>query len=128
MPGTITTNLTTIDAADATTNWLPLGTWSTAQAINDDPRIQGTNCIEGRNSNATGWSLASHAGLDLTTGNHVFIWMNNNCTAATDSIANGGQAISLSSDATPTVTGTTPNNGPTNSKNWWVNGSDGIKT
>src|SRR2546429_6849750 len=34
VPGTITSDQTTIDLADAITNWLALGTWATAPLIN----------------------------------------------------------------------------------------------
>jgi len=47
---------------------------------------------------------------------HIFHWQRNDAVGATDSIANGGQGISISSDTAPTLTGTTPSNGPTNSK------------
>ncbi len=131
MPGTITTDLTTIDPADATTNWATVGTWSTAPAAVDDPRIQGTFCIQGRNTNTSGWAGAAAGGLDFTTthaGKHVFLWMQNTCTASTDSIANGGQAVFVCSDASMSLTGTSPSNGPNNSKQWYVNGNNGIKT
>lgn len=124
MPGTITTDLTTYDAADAATNWVSIGTFATAPVANTDMNIQGTNALVGRVSAASAWYHASNAGLDLTTGNHVFIWLKNVTWPGTDTKANGGLRVCLSSDATPTLTGTSPSNGPTNSKSWYVDGTD----
>ncbi len=70
MPGTITTDQVTIDAADAITNWSVLGTWATAPLVNTDMNIQGTNAVVGRASAAEAW--------DLTTGSrHVFVLVKN---------------------------------------------------
>lgn len=124
MPGTITTDLTTYDSADAATNWVSIGTFATAPVANTDMNIQGSNALVGRISANSAWFHASNAGLDLTTGNHVFIWLKNVTWPGTDTKANGGLRVCLSSDATPTLTGTSPSNGPTNSKNWYVDGTD----
>ena len=124
MPGTVTTDLTTVDAADALTNWLTIGTWATTPLINADMPVQGTNCVIGRVSANTAWELAAASAVNLTTGNHVFTWRKNVTWPGTDTKANGGITVCISSDATPTLTGTSPTNGPTNSKNWNVGGSD----
>lgn len=124
MPGTITTDLVTYDAADATTNWASIGTFASSPVANTDMNIQGTNCLVARVSANSVWYYASNAGLDLTTGNHIFIWFKNVTWPGTDTRANGGAGVTLSSDATPTLTGTSPSNGPTNSKTWYVDGTD----
>lgn len=125
MAGTITTDFTTIDAADAITNWLSLGTWATAPLVNADMAVQGTNAVVGRLSANEAWVIASTTAVDLTTGGrHVFIWQKNVTWPGTDTKANGGLRISLSSDATPTLVGTAPHDGPSNSKSWYVGGKD----
>ena len=125
MPGTISSDFTTIDAADATTNWLTLGTWAAAPVANVDMKIQGTNALVGRVSAAEAFTLASTTAVDLTTGGkHVFIWVKNVTWPGTDTKANGGVRVCLSSDLTPTLVGTAPNDGPSNGKTWFVAGTD----
>ena len=126
MPGTITTDFTIVDNADNTTvSFLSLGTFASALVANTDMNIQGANAYVGRVSANSAWGLgAATAGNDMTTGNHVFVWLKNVTWPGTDTRANGGLRICISSDATPTLTGTTPSNGPTNSKSWYVGGSD----
>lgn len=126
MPGTITSDFTTIDAADAITNWLVLGTWATAPLVNADMNTQGTNAVVGRCSANEAWDLATASpAVDLTTGNrHVFIWLKNITWPGTDTRANGGLKVALSSDLAPTIAGTAPNDGPTNGKVWYVGGKD----
>lgn len=128
MPGTITTDQTIIDAADAVTNWVILGTWSlspvSTSSPNVDTNIQGTGDLVARCSGAgtEGFTHASNAGTDLTTGKHVYIWLKNIAWPSTDSRANGGFRITISSDATPTLAGTAPLDGLSNGKGWFVDG------
>jgi hypothetical protein len=126
MPGTITSDQTTIEDAEVVADYLVLGTFASAQALNDDIKVQGANAINGRVSANTAWSLAlTAAGLDLTvTDRHVWQWLRLITWPSADTKANGGLGISISSDVTPTLTGTTPSNGPTNSKTWYLGGSD----
>ena len=124
MPGTITSDMTDIDLAEATTNQATLGTFGAAPAVNDDPKIQGSYCIDSRVTANSAWALAA-SNVNLNTGLHIFHQQRNDAVAATDTIALGGQGISISSDTAPTLTGTTPSNGPTNSKTQYLNGNDG---
>ncbi len=57
----------------------------------------------------------------------LFIWENGAAPPSIDSWTNGGQRVAVSSDLTPTLTGTWPSSGPTNSRQWYVNGNDGLK-
>lgn len=126
MPGTITSDQTTIEDAEVVADYLVLGTFASAQALNDDIKVQGANAINGRVSANTAWSLATTgAALDLTvTDRHVWQWLRLITWPSADTKANGGLGISMSSDPTPTLTGVSPSNGPTNSKTWFLGGSD----
>lgn len=126
MPGTITTDQTVIKAAELVSDYLVLGTFASAQALNDDIKVEGTNGINGRVSANTAWSLAAAAAaIDMTpAGTHVWMWLRLLTWPSADTKANGGIGISISSDVTPTLTGTTPNDGPTNSKTWFLAGSN----
>jgi len=126
MPGTITSDQTTIEDAEVVADYLVLGTFASAQALNNDIKVQGTNAINGRVSANSAWSLATTgAALDLTvSGRHVWIWLRLLTWPSADTQANGGLGISISSDVTPTLTGVSPSDGPTNSKTWYLGGSD----
>lgn len=127
MPGTFTTDLTLIKAAEVLADYLVLGTFASARALNDDIKVEGANAINGRVSANTAWALAAtpSANLDLTgTDVHVFIWLRTITWPSMDTKANGAIGLSISSDVTPTLTGTTPSNGPTNSGTWYLAGSD----
>lgn len=127
MAGTIDTDLTLIENAEVTGDYLVLGTFATARALNDDIKVEGTNAINGRVSNNTAWALAAtpSANLNLTgTDIHIYSWLRTLTWPSMDTRANGGLGVSVSSDASPTLTGTTPSNGPTNSKTWYLAGSD----
>jgi hypothetical protein len=126
MPGTITSDQTTVDSADAITGWSTLGTWATAPSVNVDMLIQGTNCVIGRVSAAEAFGLATASPtVDLTINQrHVFIWLKCVTWPATDTKANGGLRVCLSSDAVPTLIGVAPNDGPSNGKTWFVGGKD----
>lgn len=126
MPGTITSDQTTIKDAELTTDYLVLGTFASAQALNDDIKVQGTNAINGRVSANSAWTLAAAAAaIDMTVADrHVWVWVRLITWPSADTKANGGVGISMSSDVTPTLTGVSPSNGPTNSKTWYVGGSN----
>jgi len=126
MPGTITSDQTTIKDAELTTDYLTLGTFASTPALNDDIKVQGTNAINGRVSANSAWTLAAAAAaIDMTvTDRHVWMWLRLITWPSADTKANGGLGISMSSDVTPTLTGTSPSNGPTNSKTWYLGGSD----
>jgi hypothetical protein len=125
MPGTITTDLVTIDAADVITGWLSLGTWATALQINADMVIQGTNVVVGRSSASEGWALAAASpAQDLSAGKHIYVWIKYITWPGADTQANGGVKVTISSDVTPTIVGTAPNDGPSNGKTWYVGGKD----
>lgn len=132
MPGTIASDQTVINAAEATTNWLTVGTWGANPAANGDIFLEGANALNARASAAAGpvertaWSLAAtSAGLDLTaSGRHVYFWIKCFSLPAMNTRAKGGIRLSISEDVTPTLTGTDPWSGPTNSKSWFLTGSD----
>ena len=79
----------------------------------------------GTNPVLTQGLLLYNSGLGNTS---IYFWINLATPAAADTFARGGLRVSASSDLTPTLAaGTWPNNGPTNSRQWWVNGSDGLR-
>lgn len=123
----VTTDLVDINLSEVSTNYLILGTWATTIAPSVDTYIQGSNTVGGRCSANSAWALSTtpSANLDLSTGEkHVFQWLKCISVPQLDTKANGGLGISLSADATPTLTGTTPSNGPTNSRTWYVGGNE----
>lgn len=135
MAGTITSDLTAglIDAAEVITGWLTLGTWGAAASASTDIVLQGTYGLNARSGAVavyppatTGMYLAAtSANLDLTVNEyHLFIWLKTISWPAMESRARGGMRVAISSDVTPTLTGTTPWNGPTNSNQWFVGGAD----
>ncbi|MCI4436919.1 MAG: hypothetical protein JHC33_08955 [Ignisphaera sp.] len=122
----ITTDLVDVNLSEATTNYAVLGTWGTAIAASPDTYVQASNTVGGRVSAAEAWAHTTNSGattMNLTTGVHVFQWLKCISVPQLDTKANGGLGITISSDATPTLTGTTPSNGPTNSKTWYVGGN-----
>jgi len=120
MPGTITTDFTTVNNADTTTGWTFPTAWSTAAVADVDMFVQGTACIAGRISAAILWGLASTTGNDMTTGNHVFMWVKDITWPVTATRVNGGIRLGITSDATPTLT----TNNVSNGKTWYVDGRD----
>lgn len=125
MPGSFSNDFTVVDGAEATTNWLTLGTAASAFVANADMSIEGTNALAARVSANCAMQLApARAGDDMTTGNHVFVWMKTVTWGGMDTKANGGVAVTLSSDTTPTASGTAPAIWPTNSVTFNVDGSD----
>jgi hypothetical protein len=118
---------TTIDQAEATTNWANSGFSNLATV--DDLRIQGSFCLQARASNTTGWcgcdaDPSSANAINLTDGRHIFAWLESTTPASDDTKVNGGLAIWAGTDSTITITGTSPSNGPNNSKQWFVDGKD----
>lgn len=129
MPIAVTTDLVTVNNSDSTTGWLSLGTFATQIASSVDTFIQGTQTVGGRVSQNTAWALALFAApTNMTTGVHLYAWQKCISWPAADTMPNGGFGVSISSDVTPTITGTSPSNGPTNSKTWYVGGSDNDTT
>lgn len=127
MPITVTTDLIDVNLSEATTNYATLGTFATAIAASDDTYVQSSKTVGGRVSANTAWA---HTTIPTTTVDlsinerHVFQWLKCISIPQLDSKINGGLGITISSDATPTLTGTTPSNGPTNSKTWYVGGNE----
>lgn len=133
MAGTITTDLTIIDAADVTGTWTVIGTaWAAIPIASSDVYLQGTGAINGNVSTSSIQTtrfagVATAANLDLTVSErHLFFWIKVICLPATESRVRGGLGIFISSDATPTLDSTVaiPWDGPTNSKVWFVSGKD----
>ena len=121
----IESNLITLDRAEATTNWISNG-FNTSPGTVDDPRIEGSLCVQARTSNTTAWSaFLTGVALDFTDGKRIFFWYNNTCPASTDTIVNGGIGMYVSSLSTISVVGSSPNNGPNDSKNWFFDGKNG---
>ena len=121
---TVTTDLTNVDLAEATTNYAVLGTWATAISASVDTYIQSANTVGGRVSAATAWAHTSLAATDLSINQrHIFQWLKCISIPQLDTKANGGLVITMSSDATPTLVGVSPNDGPSNSKSWFVGGN-----
>ena len=120
----VTTDLVDGNLSEATTNYAVLGTWGTAIAASPDTYVQASNTVGGRVSAATGWAHTTLPGttVNLTDGRHVFQWLKCISIPQLDTKANGGLGITISSDATPTLTGSSPSDGPTNSKTWYVGG------
>lgn len=126
----ITVDLADYDVADLIANWAILGTWALSPISNSNPNadmnIQGAGCLIGRISGigTENFTHASNAGLDLSTGKHIYFWLKNIAWPSTDTKANGGLRVTISSDATPTIVGSAPNDGLSNGKGWFVGGSD----
>jgi hypothetical protein len=133
---TVTSDLTFVNTTggdvEVLTNWAKIGTWASGDAISGDVYLQGSNAANARvtvsvdGTPVGGWyHLATQAAnADYTDGRHIFIWLKCFCLPAADTRAHGGLRVTLSADATPTLTGTVPWNGPTNSKQWFVGGQD----
>lgn len=120
----VTTDLVDVNLSEATTNYAVLGTWATAIAASPDTYVQSSNTVGGRCSANTAWAHTSLTSTDLSVNElHIYQWLKCISIPQLDTKANGGLGITLSSDATPTLTGTTPSNGPTNSKTWYVGGN-----
>ena len=129
----ITPDRTVINACEALTNFLALGTWGANAAASNDVYREGSLACNARLSSATpgtpsiGYQLSTTAaGLDLTTGAHVFVWLKCFSIPSLDTRIHGGLRVSISADTTPTLSGasTTVRAAPTNSKTWFVSGSD----
>ena len=122
MPGTITTDLSTISAANSTSD---SGTWTKVAggtlAVEPDAKIEGANCL----TLPTGTTVSpndSGVYVNLTatfdsTGKHVFIWRSTSTPSNLNTKANQGVVIHLTSD-------TAYANPGTNYKKWYVDGSD----
>jgi hypothetical protein len=109
MPGTFaSTDFTTIETAD-TEDYDEVGTLKTAEAINDDYKVEGTNCLTFGVSSGTGTGTATlltptTANLDLSaTGLHYYQWIKCVAWPSMATQAAGGTGIAISSDAPPTA-------------------------
>jgi len=126
----VSTDLVNVNLADATTNYLSLGSptagFATALAASPDTYVQSANCVGGRVSNNTNWALTNAAAaIDFSSnGAHIYQWLKSISVPQMDSKANGGLAVSISSDATPTIVGASPTFGPSNGKSWFVGGAE----
>lgn len=123
----ITTDLVDINLSEATTNYAILGTFATAIASSVDTYVQSAATVGGRVSANTAWAHSStpSANLNLSVSEfHIFQWLKCISVPQLDSKLNGGLGITMSSDPTPTLTGTTPSNGLSNSKTWYVGGNE----
>lgn len=125
MPGTITSDLVTINAADATTGWTSGGPSSAriTRALNADSKIQGTSCLAwtvsttsfAANEKVTYIAAAYNlSGTDV----HIFAWINNLQGSNLAKKANGG--IRLYAQCTST-TWAYP---ATAYREWYLDGSD----
>lgn len=121
----VTTDLVDVNLSEATSNYSTLGTWATNIKESPDTYVQSSNTVGGRVSANTAWAHTSLTSTDFTINErHVFQWLKCISVPQLDTKANGGLCITISSDATPTLTGTSPSDGPTNSKTWYVGGSE----
>lgn len=137
MPITVTSDQTFVNAtggnAEVITNWTSTATWSGAAAVSNDVYLQGSNAINARASSATPGTVATFwchlttgtANLDLTTtSQHVYFWIKCFSLPSMEKRVRGGIGISISSTAGVTKVGTDPWSGITDSKTWFVTGSD----
>ena len=123
----VTTDLVDVNLSEATTNYAVLGTWATSIAVSPDTYVQANNTVGGRVSAATNYAHTTLPGapVDLSINErHIFQWLKCISIPQLDSKANGGLAITMSSDATPTLVGSSPNDGLSNGKTWFVGGKD----
>lgn len=123
----VVTDLVDVNLSEAVTNYEVLGNWATAIAASPDTYVQSSNTVGGRVSANTGWAHTSLASKDFSVEAeelHIFQWLKSISIPQLDTKANGGLAVTISSDALPTLTGVSPNNGPTNSKSWFVGGNE----
>jgi len=110
MPGTFTTDLTPIKAAELVADYSLIGTLKTGLALNDDYKLQSTNAITGGMSSGSGTGTAHvlaitpSANLDLTSGGpHFFMWNKNFAWPSHERRRDGGYRMVISSDAPPTA-------------------------
>lgn len=119
-----------VSDAEATTGWVSIN--GGTAAVDNDYKIQGTNCVVFRAdaSVGSGYSFVYSSTGSIANGNfsgnerHVFTWLLVTTQVTNEVYTNGGVGVVISSDTTPSATGSGFNQGVTNSKQWWVNGSD----
>jgi hypothetical protein len=109
MPGTFSaSDFTTIETAD-TEDYDEVGTLKTAEAINDDYKVEGTNCETFGISSATGTGTTTlftptSANLDLSAaGLHFYQWIKCVAWPSMATQRAGGTGVAISSDAPPTA-------------------------
>ncbi|MBI5126886.1 hypothetical protein HZA76_00305 [Candidatus Roizmanbacteria bacterium] len=108
MPGSFTTDLTLIKAAEATTtDYTSLGSFVYKAALNDDLKVEGTNATYfSATSPNTAMMLAAtaSANLDLSASTtHVFVWIKNIAWPSHQTKAKQGVGYVVSSDSSPTL-------------------------
>jgi hypothetical protein len=114
MAGTVTTNLITLDDADALGTWAGAGSFFSGlnSVLDVDNKVQGTGCMS--------WGL-KNAGTDVLrvtftsismTNYHIYVWFRCDLLSSIDTYANGGFRIRLYNGATA------------NYAEWYVGGSD----
>ena len=126
MPGTFSTDLTTLTTADAITGYTAIGTFSVSPRIDTGVKVQGTNGLIGSGpsaANGTVWWKYTLTSADLTDGRHIFPWAMMTSLGVADTKANGGVRIAAGSGA-GTASGTFPTDGLTAGKCWRVDGID----
>ncbi len=133
MPGSIVSDQVVLNTCEAYPGtWLTIGSWGSGMAASNDIYLEGSYAINGRVSSAApptislGWAHCTtpSGNYDLTGGKHIFMWIKCFSMPGMEKRVRGGIGISISSDATPTKTGTDPWSGATNSSQWFVTGSD----
>lgn len=100
MAVTVTTDLTQINAADATAGWSISGVMS-QPAADPDSNVQGTACIEARINTGGGNGVAMNAtttNYAAQDGKHLYIWMRQSMIWAT--VANNGVKFRIGTAAT----------------------------
>lgn len=127
MPGTYSTDLTTLTAADATTGYTAVGTFSVNPRADTGLKVQGTNGLIGSGpsvANDTVWWKYTFTAVDFTASDrHIFPWVNMTTLGVADTKANGGVRIAAGSGA-GTASGTFPTDGLTAGRCWRVDGVD----
>lgn len=126
MPGTFSTDLTTLSTADATTGWTAVGNFSVPPRTDNGVKIQGTNGLTGSgpsSANATVWYKNTFTSTNLTDGRHIYAWFMISSLGVADTKANGGLRVASGSGA-GTASGIFPTDGLTAGKCWRVDGID----
>ncbi len=110
MPGTFSNDLTLVEDGEVTTDYSLVGTLKTSRALNDDYKIEGTNCTTWGVSSTTGTGTAHvlavvpGAPLDFSSsGAHFFQWIKTFAWPSMAAQKSGGTRIAISSDAPPTA-------------------------
>jgi len=102
--------MTLVEDGEITTDYSLVGTLKTARALNDDYKIEGTNCVTWGVSSTTGTgtahTLAVLPGAPVNfsaSGAHFFQWIKVFAWPSMATQRAGGTRIAISSDAPPTA-------------------------